>query len=80
MGVLAQAKNDDQQFWKGKFHATNEKAQHALKVPFFKFYFFFIFFFGWGRAGGRIFFILPLFPTCSFQVPSGFPLGSQYVP
>ncbi len=31
-------------------------------------------------VGGRIFFIFPLFPTCSFQVPNGFPSGSQYVP
>jgi hypothetical protein len=33
MGVLAQAKNGDKQFWKQKFHAANGKAQHALKVP-----------------------------------------------
>jgi hypothetical protein len=33
MGVLAQAKNGDKQFWKSKFHAANGKAQHALKVP-----------------------------------------------
>jgi hypothetical protein len=32
-GVLAQAKNGDEQFWKQKFHAANGKAQHALKVP-----------------------------------------------
>jgi hypothetical protein len=33
MGVLAQAKNGDEQFWKEKFHVANEKAQPALKVP-----------------------------------------------
>jgi hypothetical protein len=27
---LAQAKNGDRQFWKQKFHAPNETAQHAL--------------------------------------------------
>jgi hypothetical protein len=30
MGLLALAKNGDEQFWKGKFHAANGKAQHAL--------------------------------------------------
>jgi hypothetical protein len=28
--TLAYAKNGDQQFWKEKFHAANEEAQHAL--------------------------------------------------
>ncbi len=27
---LAQVKNGDKGFWKQKFHAANEKAQHAL--------------------------------------------------
>jgi hypothetical protein len=26
------------------------------------------------------FFIFPLFPTCSFEVPNGFPSGSYYIP
>jgi hypothetical protein len=30
MGLLAQAKNGDEQFRKGKFHAANGKAQDAL--------------------------------------------------
>ncbi len=30
-------------------------------------------------GGGRIFFIFPLFPLCSLEVPNGF-LSSQYVP
>jgi hypothetical protein len=30
--------------------------------------------------GERIFFNFPLFPTCSLQVPNGFPSSSQYVP
>jgi len=29
-GVLAQVKNNDEQFWKEKLHAANGKAQHAL--------------------------------------------------
>jgi hypothetical protein len=29
-----------------------------------------------GGFGG---FFFPLFPTCSFQVPNGFPSSSQYV-
>jgi hypothetical protein len=33
MGVFAQAKNGDEQFSKGKFHAANGRAQHVLKVP-----------------------------------------------
>ncbi len=32
MGVLTQAKNGDQQFWKQKFHVANEKTQLAFKV------------------------------------------------
>jgi len=28
--TLAYTKNGDQQFWKEKFHAANEEAQHAL--------------------------------------------------
>ncbi len=32
IGVLAQVENGYKQFWKEKFHATNEKAQqHALR-------------------------------------------------
>jgi len=33
MGVVAQAKTGDEQFWKQKFHGANAKAQLALKVP-----------------------------------------------
>jgi hypothetical protein len=68
-----------------KFHAANEKAQHALKVPWF----FFLLSFG-GLSGERISFIFPVFLTCSLQVPNGFPIwgegffsfssGSQGVP
>jgi hypothetical protein len=33
MGVLlVQVENGDEQFWNEKIHATNTKAQHALKV------------------------------------------------
>jgi hypothetical protein len=32
MGVLAQAENGEEQFWKVKFHAANGKAQHALMM------------------------------------------------
>ncbi len=74
MGVLAQAKNGDKQFWKQKFHAVNGKAQHALKLPWF------IFLLSFFLGGGEIFFIFPVFSICSLQVPNGFPSGSQYVP
>jgi len=33
MGILAQAKNGDELFWKWKFHAANGKVQQALEVP-----------------------------------------------
>ncbi len=42
MGVLAQAKNGDEQFWKQKFHVVDEKAQPALKVSWFFFFFPFV--------------------------------------
>jgi hypothetical protein len=41
MGVLAQVENGDQ-FWKLKFHATNEKAQHALRALLFLFFCFWV--------------------------------------
>jgi len=70
MGLLAQAKNGDEQFWKGKFHAANGKAQHAL--------IFILLSLGGGR---RIFFcFFPLFPTCSLQVPNGFPIAPHFNP
>jgi len=49
-----QVKNDDQQFWKKKFHVANGKAQHALMMgP--------CFFFG-GRGVGWGELLLLLFP------------------
>jgi hypothetical protein len=41
-------------------------------------FFFYFKVLGWGV--GEDFFHFPLFPTCSFQIPNGFPSGSQYVP
>jgi hypothetical protein len=32
MGVLTQAQNGDEQFWKYKFHAANGKVQHAFMM------------------------------------------------
>jgi hypothetical protein len=57
-------KNDNEQFWKEKFHAAaNEKAQHALLFgP--------VFFFMTGGGGGEGFFCF--FPL-SQSVPMGFP-------
>jgi len=54
-------KNGDQQFWKEKFHAANEEAQHAImNNPVF-------FFLKVGEGGGigGVF----VFPTCSQCVP-----------
>jgi hypothetical protein len=62
MGVLAQAKNGDEQFWKWKFNAVNGNAQHASKcLDFFSFKFWVGVVGGWGKD----FFFFPLFPTCS---------------
>jgi hypothetical protein len=74
MGVLIQAKNGDNHFLKQKFHEANGKAQHALKVPWL----FFLKF--WVGGQGEELKKIPLFPTCSHQVPNGFPSGSQDVP
>ncbi len=69
MGLLAQAKNGDEQFWKGKFHAANGKAQHAL--------IFFLLSLGWGHGGEWIFFLFSfvsnMFPSSSQWVPNMFP-------
>jgi hypothetical protein len=49
-----------------KFHATNGKAQHALKVPWFSL----LLSFGWGED---FFFVPNKFPLGSHQVPNLFP-------
>jgi hypothetical protein len=41
---------------------------------------FFLLSFGFGGRGGGFFSFFLLFPVCSFEVPSGFSSGSQYVP
>jgi hypothetical protein len=78
--TLAYAKNGDQQFWKEKFHAANEEAQHALTIDL-------VFFFLRGGRGGEegcfvLFFLL--FPMCSHHVlkvfPDAFPQMFPIVP
>jgi hypothetical protein len=61
--TLAYTKNGDQQFWKEKFHAANEEAQHALvKDP--------VFFLGDRGHGIFAFSHVPnVFPSCSQRVP-----------
>jgi len=59
--------NGDNQFWERKFHATNGKAQPALKVPVF------FFSFGPGRGAGvedlfHFSFVPNRFPMCSRSV------------
>jgi hypothetical protein len=49
--------------WKYKFHATDEKAQHALRGLFFTF--------GVGGSGEEFFSFFFVFPMCSHQVPNG---------
>ncbi len=63
--TLAYTKIGDQQFWKEKFHAANDKAQHALLNDS-------IFFFlrkGGGDGGEGLFVFFLLFPMCSHHVP-----------
>ncbi len=57
MGVLTNVGNNDQQFWKLEFHATNEKVQHAFDELSF-------FLLNFERGGGMILFSY-LFPMCS---------------
>jgi len=58
------------EFWKLKFHATNEKAQHALmRDPIIIFFF---------KEGGRDCF--HLFLMCSHNVPMVFLPAYQRVP
>jgi hypothetical protein len=74
-GVLAQAKSGDQLFWEVKFHASNGRPKHALKVPYF---FSFKVLGGWGRRpGGEK---LNFFFLGSQCVPTMFTLSSQWVP
>jgi hypothetical protein len=68
---FAQAKNGDKQFWKQKFYATNEKAQHTLmRGPIF---------FRFMEGGGGIFNFFLLFPMCSHDILLGFLLDSPRV-
>jgi hypothetical protein len=81
MGVLAQAKNGEglkmvrNGFVNRNFmQPMGRLSMHSKCLDLFSFKF-------WvAELGGRIFFIFPLFPTCSFQVLNEFPSGSQYVP
>jgi hypothetical protein len=57
MGVLANVGNNDKQFWKLEFHATNEKAQHAFDELSF-------FLLNFERVRGMNLFSY-LFPMCS---------------
>ncbi len=67
---LAQAKNDDEQFWKLKFHATNEKGKRCTHE---RSNYFFLF-----EEGGKDCF--RLFLMCSHDVPMMFLPAYQKVP
>jgi len=65
-GILAQAKNGNEQFWKEKFCAASGKAQHALMDSFFLFE-------RVGERGEGFYFILfvvvlNVFSSCSLEV------------
>jgi len=58
---------------KAFFHAANGKAQHCIQSAFDL-----IFLLSLGLAGGEgFFFIFPLFPTYSLQVPNKVPSSSH---
>ncbi len=65
---LARTENGDKQFWKYKFHAANEKAQHALMIGPVSF---------WAAKGFFLFFSLS--PMSFIRFPKGSP-SSQVVP
>jgi hypothetical protein len=72
---LGQAKNGDQQFWKQKFHAANEEAQHALmNNPVF----FFV------SGGNRDFLFFSTCSQCVHKFPDVFskmfPIGPGFCP
>jgi hypothetical protein len=70
MGVLAQAKNGDAQFWNRNFMQPMGRLNMPSKcLDFFSFKF-------WRGVGGGNFSVF----LCSLQVPNGFPSGSQYIP
>jgi hypothetical protein len=66
MGVLAQAKNGDKQFWNIEISCSQwEGSQHALKVPLI----YFLLSFGFGDGGGFFFhfsFVPNMFSSSSY--------------
>jgi len=74
MGVLDKAKNGDKQFWNIEISCSQWEGSACTQSALI----FLILSFVW--VGEGFFFIFPLFPTCSLQVPNGFPSGSHGVP
>jgi hypothetical protein len=72
MGVLAQAKNGDQQFFGNRnfMQPMGRLSMHSKCLDFISFKFWVVV-----VVVGGFFFLFPLFPTCSFQVPNVFPKG-----
>jgi hypothetical protein len=69
MGVLAQAKNGDKQFWKKNFmQPMGRRSMHSKCLVFF------LLDFVLGGGGFFSFFL------CSQHVPFKFPMGSQQIP
>ncbi len=75
MGVLAQAKNGDQQFLEIEISCSQWEGSACTQSALI----FFLLSFGGRGRGERIFFIFPLSPTCSIQVSIRFPMCSLKV-
>jgi hypothetical protein len=67
MGVLIKAKNGDERFWNIEISCSQWEGSACTHSALI----FFLLSFVW--VGEGFFFIFPLFPTCSLQVPNGFP-------
>jgi hypothetical protein len=70
MGVLAQAKNGAEQFWKIEISCRQWESSACTQIAL-------IFFFKFGGGGEERMFSIFL---CSQHVPFKFPLGSHQVP
>ncbi len=80
MGVLAQAKYGDQQFWRVKFHVTNGEGSACTQSAIYLFIIIFLSLlsFGWG-ARGFFSFVPNMFPSSSQWVPIRFSMCSPRV-
>jgi hypothetical protein len=67
IGGISRAKHGDEQFWNIEISCSQWEGSACTQSALILFSFKFL-------VGGGFFFIFPLFPTCFFQVPNGFPI------